>query len=432
MGIGLAFRKSVFDPSGSSAVLCQTCNNYYNTNNNGIVPKPFKIGINEEGNELINNTLSNMNITATETSAEKNNYNHRKELDNNENSDSKLNSQDENNNLNKNKNGNSKIKNKFNSKITSNKSIETGTSKNNINSSAQKPADSKNLSFFLTEKEAKDITNNIHIDNGPADIQNKNLINNYSNENIQGNYIHITKNKSENESNKHNESDISLLDNINQKKIYKALLSDIKEKTNSPTSKLNQMEVSESNKNVNLISAFNSNLNSQNQKPTANINKTKLGFTKRISVQNHELSDFDITNIKSKWEAMRQSVISTNSNNNFKMLKDENFSELKLAKNETVLYRNCFDSITTDYKKLKSNSKNIEKILSQNFENYKNLKEAEILKFAKALEVYNDLNAQQIKIKDIKIKKLSNLIDQLVEKENYSMMNKFNNCKFKK
>jgi len=282
---------------------------------------------------------------------------------------------------------------------------------NNFIQNVSKAAHSKNVSFFLNENQKKETS-----------IQNK---------------------SAGNESKQQNESDMSVENfkynnNINNRQTKttsailneqpKANISDIDNNNNN-----NKILISDSNKNVNLISAFNNNIPSQipnenyNEKYNSNNNyKIQLGLVHRNTLQNNENNDFEITNIKSKWEAMKQSVISTTSNNNLRMFKDENFLELKLAKKETILYKNCFDSITTDYKKLKSCSKNFEKILSQNLENYTNLKEAEIVKFAKALEMYNELYLQQIKLKDIKIKQLSILVDQLAEKEISSLKNNLN------
>lgn len=449
MGFGLAFRRSIFDPSASSPVLCNACNNYYYANNAGTATRPFNIGINEDGNEneLMINTLSNMNISATNKSLEKDHNNIiSKEMDKNE----KINSNKENENLPKDKIVNSKEnkkshlnrKKKFNSKMISNESIDQGTidsvSSRNTNSNGKKALHSKNVSFFLNDKETKEISNknNNISDNKNSENQNMIALNDLLHskndmiDNIKKDNILNEKRSEENESKQDNESDITLVDNISQNKINMTPLTDSKEKQNF-INNVDRIVKTESNKNVNIITSFNNNFNSTNKKTMINSNNKKFDLTKRNTVQNNELSDFELTNLKSKWEALRQSVISTNSNNiNLRMFKDENFSELKLAKKETILYKNCFDSITTDYKKLKSNCKNVEKILNQDLENYKNLKEVEIVKFAKALEVYNDLYSQHIKIKDIKIKQLANLIDQLVEKENYSVINNLNNSKF--
>lgn len=404
LGFGLAFRKSVFEPNASNPVLCQMCNNFFYTNNPGSATNPNDVEIKEDGNELVNISLGNINNLVPEKSDEKEND-------------------------------------------FVNKSKDFGSNKNQVsvsnieNSTSNKPIHSKNVSFLLNEKKKKElITNDKNAENKDNKISKTLLkstnLGNY-NENELNKSNKYSDQKSDNESKHYNESDISF-ENFNHSKNLKTNSTILNEKPKTINSNNhNQNLISDSNKNVSTINAFNNN-NMYSLTHTPKVissienynsnNKIQLGFRQRNTIQNNnDLNDFEITNIKSKWEALKQSIISTNSNNNFKILKDENFSELKLAKKETVLYKNCFDSITTDYKKLKSSNKNFERILNQDLENYKKLKEAEIVKFAKALEMYNDLYSHQIKFKDIKINQLASLIDQLVEKENYSLINNLNN-----
>ena len=161
--------------------------------------------------------------------------------------------------------------------------------------------------------------------------------------------------------------------------------------------------------------------NTKNKIQEININNDYLKRKKSI-LQNKEYFENDIYNFKNKWEALRQSVISTGSNNKLIIINDD-FKELKLAKKESALYKSCFESITTDYKNLKSLNKNFEVLINKNSENFKNLNEKEIEKFSKSLYTYKDLYSKELKIKDYKINQLSRLIDEILgNNENFSQI----------
>jgi len=446
LGIGLTFRKSIYEPNSFSPNLCPMCNKNFNQknimnnniNNNRNSPNPFNIGLNEDEVELVNNTIKNIHISETDEKYNNSNHKAKSQFNNlNKQLKAELNPSFQKSCIDDINNDN-RFGNKLNDKnvvIDNNKTSKNsqekeifipGTSLNSY-TVMDKVIHSKNVSFFLNNNnEKKKIVTNNNL--------NFNKLKAFEKFNNQHNY----KNTSDSKIN--NESDVSL-DNLTKGKTYKLPSPVLDEKDKFFNLINNNFD---SNKNVNLITNFNNTLHSQNQISkilTNNFNNnnnnincgSKLRFPvtrKNTIVQNTEQNEYELTNIKSKRDALKQSVISYNSNNNnLKIFKDENFSELKLAKKETILYKNCFDSITTEYKKLKSHGKNFDKILSQELENYKNLKEEEILKFAKALEIYNELYSQQIRIKDVKINQLANLIDHLVENDNYSLANNLNNSK---
>lgn len=464
LGFGLAFRKSILEPSGLSNAFCPKCNNYYN--NSGISPtKPFNIGSNEEENLLIKNTLNNMNVQGDLNQI----TNSKIEADRKLNSNLNFHKIDENSNQNDNSfitesnltseiNLNKKIKDLKNSNINSikYKSIEKDLMKSNksVNSIKfnHKKSRSKNVSFYLNDEKQR------NLESSPESKFNKKIDKEFQIKNLQkgNNTLEVDKNgrvvrknilKTKNVyfqpkieenisdlSQKNVESNNDSRDFIESDATFENFNHEISPSIKGiESNRENIQNINlESNRNMNLISNLNENLNVLNSK-ISNINnksnKTKNPYIKRNTYQNNEFKDLEIRNLKNHWESLKKSIISTNSNNNFNLIKDENLSELKLAKKETLLYKNCFDSITSDFKNLNSNYKNMEKIHNQELENYKNLKEAEILKFSKALEIYNELYLQQIKIKDIKIKQLASLIDQLVENQNNSILNNLNNSK---
>lgn len=450
LGLGLAFRKSVYEPTASNCVLCPNCNNYYN-NNNAII-KPFNIGINEDGNEVKNTTLSNTQLNNNLISNEKGENS--QALDNksynyiNMITDTNLITEPNKEIFDKIKTEDIPIQNK-----SLEKEMMISNSSGKTISLAKSRNPSKNVSFYITTEQKDNLVNNIEKNNNTIDKSNlisnadksanNNLMKNFNKNSIlkvsklknyqnMNNYYNNSNEKKFNHDSKLvNESDASM-DNVSHSKFFKGPSPGLELMDRNKF--FNQNINLDSNKNMDLITNYNCNnnlntkINSQIQiskmVSTNNCKKMQLHVMKPNSTQNKDLNDFEPSNIRSKWEALRQSVISTTSNNNLKFIQDENFSELKLAKKETLLYKNCFNSITTDYKKLKSNCKNTEKIMNQEIENYKNLKEIEIKKFAKALEMYNQLYTQQIKVKDIKIKQLATLIDYMVDNElNYLSKN---------
>lgn len=170
----------------------------------------------------------------------------------------------------------------------------------------------------------------------------------------------------------------------------------------------------------------NSNGNSNSNNPS------KFGFKKYSTLAKVEYNEMEIANIKSKWEALKQSVISTTSNN-LRTLKDENLTELKYAKNEAILYKSYFENISENHKNLKKSYENLTKIKTQESETFKAVKESEILKFARALEIYHELYNEQLIIKDFKISQLSTLVDCLAENinnANLSVENNYNPSNF--
>lgn len=450
LGFNLAFRKSVYEPTGSSPLLCPSCSNYYYNNNNENT-KPFNIGINEDVTELKNTTLSNTQLNMNPNSSEN--------IINNNNSNINPSNNESNNNINMISETNlARLDNNNNAhNINSNKSLDKEmmvTNSSGKTSLAKSRNPSKNVSFFLNTEHKENLINNTYkyntmdksdalnnindpenkqnlttnavktvakINNNKNSILKISKLRNYQNmNNYYNNNNNSSKDKKQNGDSKLiNESDASI-ENVSHSKVFKKPSPDLIDRNKFFNQNINL----DSNKNVDLITTFNNNnknFNSQNQisklVSTNNSNKIQLPFMKRNLNLNTEINDFEPANIRSKWEALRQSVISTTSNNNLKIIQDENFSELKLAKKETLLYKNCFESITTEYKKLKSSSLNTEMILNQDIDNYRDLKEVEIKKFAKALEMYNDLFSQEIKVKDLKIKQLAALIDHMVEND---------------
>ena len=461
LGFGLAFRRSGWEPTGSSPVLCTNCNNYYYSNINNRSTKPFNIGLNEDGTEVKNTALSNAQVNKNQD------FNENKKEENV--NPIKSNSNDYINMITdpyliteNNKDTFEKINNEDN--FTPNKSLDKEMMISNSSGKTiyliKSHNQTKNVSFNLNNEQRENLINNtdksitfdkynLTINKGESKSK-PNIISNlhktgniYSNKNFKengilkisklknyqnmNNYFYNSKDKKQNYDSKLlSESDASI-DNASRGKFCQGPSPDLMDRNKF----FNKNIILDSNKNLDLITTINNNINNNFKNnnvishthisklvSTNNSDKIQLLVMNKNSTNNKEFNDLEPYNLRSKYEALRQSVISSTSNNNLKIIQNENFSELKLAKKEILLYKNCFDSITTDYKKLKSNSKKTEKTLNQEMENYRNLKEIEIRKFAKALEIYNELYTQQLKVKDMEIKQLAALIDNMAENEN--------------
>ncbi len=442
LGFGLnLIRNTSYDPNNISPTICSMCNNYYNNNdnnknicNNNYNTKPFNIGTKENRVEFTYSNMKNNNkIYENDKSINKDDINTETNINRFRINCSENNNTDINDNINKSIYPNDSKKSIDKEMMITNSSGKTFTANNTAKNS-------KSVSFFINNDDSKinnkeTVTKQIDKNSFP-NIENK-IKNKKSHVKLKYNkqFTSINNNKTDKGKTDYNiinnQSDVSI-DNISHIKNFK--MGSKSPEIMDKDILIHQNNPHESNNNIysithsqNQVFKIPSNINIDNLKINSS-NGVHMPVKENTNPENDENTDIDVCNLKR--EGYMQSVFSNNSNyyNNLKIIKDENLCELKVARKETVLYKNSFDLITTDYKKLKSNTKNIEKILNQNNENNRNLRELEINKFAKALEIYNEIYNQQIKIKDIKIKLLANLIDQLIEKENYSILNTLTNC----
>jgi hypothetical protein len=140
-------------------------------------------------------------------------------------------------------------------------------------------------------------------------------------------------------------------------------------------------------------------------------------------------SNLQGSSVKGKLENFRGSYISMYSNkkNYYNYNNEENNSnylnELLLIKKEYNLYKNCFDSLTNEYKNFKLFEKNKEQAILKFYEENEIIFEKEVNCFWKALKVYKEIFTDSINIKENKIFEMSKVFDEIVKGENTNFFN---------
>jgi hypothetical protein len=223
-------------------------------------------------------------------------------------------------------------------------------------------------------------------------------------------------------------NEIHLLKNI-EKSPDKDLIANLKHSVIFHSNKPNFVDLNQINSiNNTPVGVKSFNLTSPNNLGSnVNINFNYMNanniFYNNINHNNHYLltSEREKPSIGCKYEILRQSVLSNSSNR--KINEDcFYFSEFKILRKESLLYRSFFDSMTNEISNFKFYEKNKEEALDKFYDENRVIFEKEVTCFWKALKVYKEIFVDQIKIKENKINEMSKVFDDMVIGENSILM----------